>query len=59
MKLFRSEKHAQSIYFKMKSLLLQFFETIENSMPKVVILEQFSVLGASLVDLFVVLGDFG
>ena len=62
MKVFRSEKHAQSIGFAMKSMLLQVLETIEKSMPKgrstVVILGSFSVLGASLADLFIVFEDF-
>ena len=48
MKVFRNEKHAQSIGVTMKSVLLQVLETNKNSMPKgsstVVILKSLSVL---------------
>ena len=50
---FRNEKHDKLFLFTMKSEFLQVLETIETSMPKgsshVIILETFSVLGASLV----------
>ena len=63
MKVLRSEKHAQSIGFTMKPVLLQVLETNEKSKPKksskVVFLGSFSVVGPSLVDLFIVFEDFG